>query len=385
MKINGAKKSVTIRGIAGKDRKTKNLIKRIGPKHIAFIDHEDVDRVSAEGLVSTGTKAVVNASSFSTGTYPNQGPGILLRAGIHLIEDIGESAFERIVEGEEVLIVDDKVYQGGKLVAVGNVLSEEELEKRLENARKNIDKELIAFAENTVEYIKKERKLLFEDLEIPKIKTNLKDKSCLVVVRGHDYQEDINALRIFIENEKPIIIAVDGAADLLFENRISPDIIIGDMDSVSEESLKKVRDVIVHSYIDGRAPGLSKALAARRAEDVKLFKFQGTSEDAALVLAYELGASLIVLVGSHTNLIDFLDKGRKGMASTFLTRLRVGDRLIDAKGVSKIYKSHAKPHHLFIFLLVILALFILTISLSSPAKNLISMLIFKLQILLASI
>lgn len=385
MKVKGEQKSVTIRGIASKDRKTKNLIKRIGPKHIAFIHHEDVDRVSAEGLVSTGTKAVVNAALFSTGTYPNRGPSILLRAGIHLIEDIGESAFERIIEGEEVLIVDDKVYQGGKLIGVGNVLTEEELEKRLENARKNLDKELVAFAENTVEYIKKERKLLFEDLEIPKIRTNIKDRSCLVVVRGHDYQEDINALRIFIENEKPIIIAVDGAADLLFENRITPDVIIGDMDSVSEESLKKVRDVIVHSYVDGRAPGLSKALAVRRPEDVKLFKFQGTSEDAALILAYELGASIIVLVGSHNNLIDFLDKGRKGMASTFLTRLRVGDRLIDAKGVSKIYKSRAKPHHLFIFAIVILVLFILTISLSPPAKNLISMLIFKLQILLASI
>lgn len=374
-----------IQGIAIKDRRTKNLVKRLKPGQIAVIHHEDVDRVSAEALVDAGARAVINAESFCTGTYPNQGPGILLHAGIYLLEDIGEQGFERIKEGKELIIEGERVYQNGRLVAVGHVLSSEELEERLKKARENIDKELLAFAENTIEYIKKERKYLFEDLELPKLKTTLAGKNCLVVVRGHDYQEDIKALSLFIKNEKPVIIAVDGAADLLIENGINPDIIVGDMDSVSENSLKRARDVVVHAYLNGKAPGLSRAARVRGGDNVSVFKFQGTSEDAALILAYEAGASLIVLVGSHTNLIDFLDKGRKGMASTFLTRLKVGDRLIDAKGVSKIYRSHAETGLLFAFILIILIVFALTATISPVARNFFSFLAIKLQLLLTSL
>lgn len=374
-----------IQGIAIKDRRTKNLVKRLKPGQIAVIHHEDVDRVSAEALVDAGARAVINAESFCTGTYPNQGPGILLHAGIYLLEDIGEQGFERIKEGKELIIEGERVYQNGRLVAVGHVLSSEELEERLKKARENIDKELLAFAENTIEYIKKERKYLFEDLELPKLKTTLAGKNCLVVVRGHDYQEDIKALSLFIKNEKPVIIAVDGAADLLIENGINPDIIVGDMDSVSENSLKRARDVVVHAYLNGKAPGLSRAARVSGGDNVSVFKFQGTSEDAALILAYEAGASLIVLVGSHTNLIDFLDKGRKGMASTFLTRLKVGDRLIDAKGVSKIYRSHAETGLLFAFILIILIVFALTATISPVARNFFSFLAIKLQLLLTSL
>lgn len=379
------KTGIKITGIAAKDLKTKNLVKRLKPDNIAFIYHEDLDRVSAESLLKSGVKAVVNAASFCTGTYPNQGPEILLKSGVYLIEEIGEHGFQRIVEGSKIEIIDDKIYQDGRLVAVGQVLTSEELQKRLKEARENLDRELLAFAENTISYIKKERKLLFEDLNFPELKTNLSGKSCLVVVRGHDYEKDIKALKYFIENEKPVIIAVDGAADLLISQNIRPDIILGDMDSVSPESLKVAKDVVVHAYMNGKAPGLSKALSVLKENEVKIFQFQGTSEDAALVLAYELGASLIVLVGSHTNLIDFLDKGRKGMASTFLTRLKVGDRLIDAKGVSRIYRPHGNPKYLLIFLAVLVIFFAVVLSFSSVARNLFSFLIFKLQVLITNI
>jgi uncharacterized membrane-anchored protein len=252
-------------------------------------------------------------------------------------------------------------------------------------ARNNLEAELLKFTENTMEYIKRERKYLFEDLEIPSLKTDLHDRNCLVVVRGHDFEEDIEALRSFIKNEKPVVIAVDGAADVLLKKGVKPDIIIGDMDSVSPESLKTARDVVVHAYIDGKAPGLAKALEAVGERNVRVFKFQGTSEDAALILAYELGASMIVLVGSHTNLIDFLDKGRRGMASTFLTRLRVGDRLIDAKGVNRIYRTHASPIFIFAFFIVLILFFAFSISFSPPFKNFLSFLILKIQSWLSSL
>lgn len=378
-------KRLIIKGVAAKDKKTKQLVKRLNKDHIAVIDHEDLDKVSAYSLVKTGVKAVVNASLFSTGTYPNQGPKILLDAGIYLIEDIGKDAFEKIEEGKEIIIEEDKIYQDEKLIAIGSVLDSDELEKRMEGARRNLEDELVKFTENTMEYIKRERKYLFEDLEIPNLTTEINGRNCLVVVRGHDFEHDIEALLSFIRNEKPVIIAVDGAADVLLEKGIKPDIIVGDMDSVSPESLKAARDVVVHAYLDGRAPGLAKALEAVGNKNVTVFKFQGTSEDAALILAYELGASLIVLVGSHINLIDFLDKGRKGMASTFLTRLRVGDRLIDAKGVNRIYRTHASPVFILTFFIVLILFFSFSITFSPPFKNFLSFILLKIQSWLTSL
>ncbi len=296
-------------------------------------------------------------------------------------EFIGDAGYESIRDGDEIEVRDGYIYQNGRLVASGKVLGIDELKERIKEAYDNLDKELYEFAENTIDYIKKERKLLFEDIEIPKLKTDMKDRNVLVVVRGHDFEEDIRALLHFIRNEKPVVIAVDGAADHLLEYRIVPDIILGDMDSVRPETLRMSRDVVVHAYLDGRAPGLTKVLDIRGEKDVHVFKFQGTSEDAALVLAYEAGASMIVLVGSHTNIIDFLDKGRKGMASTFLTRLRVGHRLIDAKGVNRIYHSHANPFYLASFAAVLILLFIVSVMLSSPVRNLITVIALKLQII----
>lgn len=374
-----------IAGIARKDRKTKNLVKRLEPSDIAFIYHEDLDKVSAESLLKTGVKCVVNAYFFCTEKYPNQGPGILLSAGVVLIEEMGEEAVDQIKEGEMVEIEDGKVYQDGKLIGAGYLLTAEELKQRITRAREKIDQEILEFARNTANFVAKERKLLFSDLSIPQLKTRIEGKNCLVVVRGHDYEEDIKALRHFIRNEKPVIIAVDGAADSLIDNGVVPDILIGDMDSVSYEAMLKARDVVVHSYLDGRAPGLARARKVLNENQVKVFRFQGTSEDAALVLAYEKGASLIVLVGSHTNLIDFLDKGRKGMASTFLTRLKVGDRLIDAKGVSRIYRSHAQAIHLIIFTIVIAGALAASVMLSPQLRNLVTLVSFKLQLALHSL
>lgn len=371
-----------ISGTAKKDRKTKNLVKRLEPSDIAFIYHEDLDRVSAESLLKTGVKCVVNAYSFCTEKYPNQGPEILLSAGVTLIEEVGEEAVDLVEEGQPVEINDGKIYQNGQLIGAGYILEMEELKQRLNRAREKIDKEILDFARNTAAFVEKERKILFSDLSLPPLKTKIEGKNCLVVVRGHDYEEDIKALRHFIQNERPVIIAVDGAADLLLDNGFVPDILIGDMDSVSYEAMLKARDVVVHSYMDGRAPGLARVRNVLSDDRVKVFRFQGTSEDAALILAYEKGASLIVLVGSHTNLIDFLDKGRKGMASTFLTRLKVGDRLVDAKGVSKIYRSHARAIHLVIFTLVIAGALIASVMLSPQVRNLITLISFKLQLAL---
>jgi uncharacterized membrane-anchored protein len=342
------------------DRRTKNLTKRLLPGDVAVIHHTDLDRVSAEALVEAGVSAVVNAVPSVSGRYPNLGPGILLAAGIQLIDDAGEDIFTLLDEGDQVIVDGDKLLDAnGHVVAEGTLVTTEVLEHQLTFAREGLADQIEAFAANTMEYLRVEKELLLEGVGVPNVATQIEGRHVLIVVRGYDYRSDLEALRPYISEYKPLLMGVDGGADALLEAGYRPDMIIGDMDSCSDAALKCGAELVVHAYRDGRAPGIE------RIEDLGLqaipFPALGTSEDAAMLLADSKGARLIVAVGTHASLVEFLDKGRAGMASTFLTRLRVGPKLVDAKGVSRIYRSQVTGWHLV--LLVLSAVIALTTAL----------------------
>lgn len=337
LRRNNADDLPGVKAIARLDRRTKNLTKRIKPGEIAVIDHVDLDRVGAEALVNCEVAGVVNASTSISGRYPNVGPHILVAAGIPVIDDVGTEIFSRIREGEVVRLDGEAVYVGDRWVAAGARQTVESVEEAMREARAGLSVQLEAFAANTMEYLKRERELLIDGAGVPDIKTRLEGKHVLLVVRGYNYREDLATLRPYIREYRPLLIGVDGGADALLEAGYMPDLIVGDMDSVSDEALTCGAELVVHAYRDGRAPGL------KRVHDLGLepvvFPAAGTSEDVAMLLADDTGASLIVAVGTHFTLVEFLDKGRAGMASTFLTRLRVGSKLVDAKGVSRLYRS----------------------------------------------
>ncbi len=325
-------------GVARLDRRTKDLTKRLKPGEIAVIDHVDIDRVSADHLVTCRVAAVVNAAPSTSGRYPNLGPEILLAAGIPLLDGVGDTVFGELKDGDVVRLDGDTLYDDReRVLAVGAAQDAESIGAAMAEARAGLATQLEAFAANTMEYLLKERDLLLDGVGVPEIRTRLEGRHALIVVRGYDYREDLRALRPYIREYRPILIGVDGGADALVENGYSPDIIVGDMDSVSDEVLRCGAEVIVHAYADGHAPGL------QRVQDLGVptvvFPAAGTSEDVAMLLADEAGAQLIVAVGTHATLVEFLDKGRQGMASTFLTRLRVGGKLVDAKGVSRLYRQ----------------------------------------------
>ena len=337
------------------------MLGRVQPGEIAVIDHEDIDRVSAEGLVQRRVRAVVNASRSSTGRYPNLGPLLLCSAGVTVVDDAGPQVMA-IPEGTRVVIEDGVVFTqngaGQTQVGRGRVLELEAVEETLDSSKKSIATEIERFAENTIGYIKDERDVLLEAARLPEVKTDFHGRHVLVVVRGYDYKEDLAALRAYIREVKPIFIGVDGGADALIDSGIKPDLIIGDMDSVTTEALLSGAELIVHAYAGGEAPGLERLDALGLESTV--FEATGTSEDIAMLLAYEHGAELIVAVGTHANLVEFLDKGRKGMASTFLVRLRVGPVLVDAKGVSRLYRGRVRSRDLF--LLVGAALLVMAVT-----------------------
>ncbi|WP_067485900.1 putative cytokinetic ring protein SteA [Actinomadura hibisca] len=338
-----------VAAVARLDRRTKDLTKRLQPGEVAVIDHVDLDRVSAEALVSCEVGAVVNVAPSISGRYPNLGPQILIEAGIPLVDDVGPEIFAKLSEGDQVRVEDATVYRGEEVVAKGTEQTPETVQTALTEAKAGLAHQLEAFVANTMEYVKRERDLLIDGVGVPDVETKIAGRHALIVVRGYHYREDIATLRPYIREYRPVLIGVDGGADALLEAGYKPDMIVGDMDSVSDAALTSGAEIVVHAYRDGRAPGLARVEELGRTAVV--FPATATSEDIAMLLADDKGATLIVAVGTHANMVEFLDKGRAGMASTFLTRLRVGSKLVDAKGVSRLYRSRISSWSLLFLVL----------------------------------
>ena len=368
-RIEEAASVAQVRGVARVDRRTKNLVARLQAGDIAIIDHADLDRIAAEGLIQRQVAAVVNASSSSTGRYPNLGPLLLCSAGIPVLDAAGPGVMT-VPDGSRVVLEKDVLLRvggnGASKIARGTRLHLAAAEETLDEAKRGISSELERFAENTIQYIRDERDVLLEATRLPKTRTSFNGRHVLIVVRGHGHREDLSALRFYIREVDPILIGVDGGADALLEFGLEPDMIIGDMDSVSTKGLVSGAELVVHAYAGGEAPGLDRVHALGLPS--VLFEATGTSEDIAMLMAFEEGAELIVAVGTHANLVEFLDKGRKGMASTFLTRLRVGPILVDAKGVSRLYRSTVKRRDLLLLLGAALLALAIAVWLSEPMR-----------------
>ncbi|HSK15424.1 MAG TPA: putative cytokinetic ring protein SteA [Gaiellaceae bacterium] len=323
-------------GTAKLDRRTKRLVKRIGAGDIAIIDHPNLDRISAEELLESGVRVVVNVSPSSTGEYPNAGPLTLVRGGVCLIDAPGAELFDDVREGEHLVVRGSSLYRNGTRLAAGLARDERELAQDLDEQRSRVSLALEAFAENTLRHLREETALLSEDVQMPQLRTRFRDRHALVVARSPDTKRDLSIVGPYIADFRPVLVAVDGGADALLAAGYKPDVIVGDMDSVSDRALQSGAELVVHAYADGRAPGRDRL--DRIGLPSTVMPTPGISEDAAMLLAYEKGAELIVAVGTRFNLIEFLERNRAGMASTFLTRLKVGEKLVDARGVSRLFR-----------------------------------------------
>ncbi|MDR2453120.1 MAG: thiamine pyrophosphokinase [Bifidobacteriaceae bacterium] len=324
-------------GAARVDRRTKRLAQRLRPGDLAVIDHPDLDRLAAESLVAAGPAAVLNAGRSASDRFPNLGPEIVVGAGVPLVDSLGEAVMS-LREGRRASVdaATGEVRQDGRVVARGEVQTPESVARALSAARAGLSEQISAFAANTMKYLEQESDQFLDRQDLPAIRTEMAGRTALIVVRGYHYREDLGVLRGFVRERRPVIIAVDGGADAVLEAGLRPTLIVGDMDSVTDAALRSGAELVVHAYRDGRAPGAARL--DQLGLQYTVLPMAGTSEDAAMLVADGKGAELIVAVGTHMTLQEFLDKGREGMASTFLTRLRVGGKLVDAKGVSRLYR-----------------------------------------------
>lgn len=369
-----------IKGIARSGKRTKELVKKLQAHEIAIIDHEDIDELAAQSLVKAKVKAVINASPSITGKYPHRGPSVLIESGIPVLEQVGADVFAKINDGMEIQIKGQEIFSDHQLLGQGKVLNMKIIAEKVRQAEKNYHIQLGKFINNTLEYAAKEIKLVDQKLDIPDLGLDFHGRHTLIVVRGKDYLDDLNVIRPYINEIKPILIGVDGGADALRSFGYCPHLIIGDMDSISDRTLKCGAKLIVHAYPNGRAPGMERISSLGL--DASLLPAPGTSEDAAMLLSYQLGTELIVAVGTHSNVIDFLEKGRQGMASTFLVRLKIGSILVDAKGVSKLYRQKLKFRYIAQLVMAALIPFIIVGLVSPSASQFLRLLYLKVRIFL---
>lgn len=355
-------------GPARVDRRTKLLLRRVRYGDVAVIDHEDLDRIAAEGLVAAGVAAVVNVSRSATGRYPNVGPLLVVGAGIPLLDGFGPDVLDQVHEGDQVEVSEDGIRVDGGPLLRGVRQSSATIEAAIEAARRAMGDELERFAENTLSYLQREAHLLVDDPKLPDVPIDFRGRHVLVVVRGADYREDLELLRRtgYLNEMQPLLIGVDGGADALLEIGVKPDVIMGDMDSVSPRALRCGAALVVHAFADGEAPG--SAVLDDLGLSHAVFSSAGTSEDIAMLFAFEKGAELIVLVGSHSSMVDFLDKGRGGMASTFLVRMKVGQILVDARGVSRLYQHRVRKRDLVLLVVAALITIMIVVLVSEPVR-----------------
>jgi uncharacterized membrane-anchored protein len=367
-------------GPARLDRRTKRLTRRLSADDIAIIDHTDLDRVSAEELLESGVRVVVNVSDSQSGRFPNPGPLLLVRGGVCLIDAPGAGLFDSVDDGELLTVRGANLYRNGTRVAAGRIQSADELAARLAEQRGRVTEALEAFADNTMRYLRDEGRLLSEGIDFPTLTTRFRDRHSLVVVRGPGHKRDLRIVRPYVRDFRPVLIGVDGGADALLEAGYKPDVIVGDMDSVGEKALASGAELLVHAYPNGPAPGAARLDELGLAYEV--VPAPGMSEDVALLLAFEKGAELIVAVGTHLNLIEFLERDRHGMSSTFLTRLKVGEILVDAKGVSRLVSRQVGVLPFLAFALAALAALVVAVVVSPALRDVFELVAIRLRELL---
>ena len=367
-------------GPARLDRRTKRLTQRLSRDDIAIIDHADLDRVSAEELLESGVRVVVNVAPSQTGRFPNPGPLLLVRGGVRLIDVPETDLFDNVDEGELLTVRGAGLYRNGTRLAAGRILGADELATHLAEQRGRVTEALEAFADNTMRYLREEGRLLSEGIDFPALGTRFRERHALVVVRGPGHKRDLRIVRPYVRDFRPVLIGVDGGADALLESGYKPDVIVGDMDSVGEKALKSGAELLVHAYPQGPAPGAARLDGLGLPYEV--VPAPGMSEDVALLLAYEKGAELIVAVGTHLNLIEFLERDRSGMSSTFLTRLKVGEILVDAKGVSQLVSRRVGLGPFLVFGLAALAALVVAVVVSPALREVFELVAIRLRDLL---
>ncbi|MFC4785211.1 putative cytokinetic ring protein SteA [Nocardioides sp. MAHUQ-72] len=341
-------------GTARVERRTRSLLPRLRAGDIAVLDQLDMDRATAQALVDTGVVAVVNASPMISGRYANLGPELLADAGVLLVDGIGLEGLGAVKDGSRVRLHEGTVLVEDEPVASGREVDGDAVRAEMAQARTGLATQLETFTHNTTEFLRREEDLLLHGRGLPRVSTSIEGRPVVVVVAGPDHAAQLRAVRAYVREQQPVLIGVERGAEILREAGHRPDIVVLDArtdeaDRPSARTLRGARDVVVR--VDrGGDRSATEQLERLGVRPLRL-ETGATAEDAALVLADSAAPSVIVGVGLHATLDEFLDRQRPGLASTYLTRLKLGPRLVDADAVPRLYSGRVRPRHLYLVML----------------------------------
>ena len=340
-------------GTARVDRNIDRLLRRVCPGDIVVLDVLDLDRITAEALVEADIAAVVNASPSVSGRYPNMGPEVLVNNGVTLIDETGPDIFKKIKDGSKIRLYEGGVYAGERRLVRGTERTDHDIADLMREAKSGLAAHLEAFAGNTIEFIKSESPLLIDGIGIPDIDLDLRRRHVVIVADEDSATDDLRSLKPFIKEYQPVLIGVGSGADVLRKAGYRPQLIVGDPEQISTEALKCGAHVVLPADADGHAPGLE------RIQDLGVgamtFPAAGSPADLALLLADHHGAALLVTAGHRANIETFFDRTRQDSnPSTFLTRLRVGEKVVDAKAVATLYHNRISGGAIALLILTML-------------------------------
>ncbi|MEZ0050315.1 putative membrane-anchored protein [Mycobacterium sp. MAA66] len=342
-----------VAGTARVDRDIDRLLRRVGPGDIVVLDALDLDRITADALVEAEVAAVVNASASISGRYPNLGPEVLVANGVTLIDETGPDVFKKIKDGAKVRLHNGGVYSGDRRLVLGTERNDQQIHEMMHDAKSGLVAHLEAFAGNTIEFIRSESPLLIDGMGIPDIDVDVNRRHVVVVTDDVDAAEDLKAIKPFIKEYQPVLVGVGTGADTLRKAGYRPALIVGDPEDMSSDVLRSGAQVVLPADADGHAKGLE------RIQDLGIgamtFPAAGSATDLALLLVDHHGASLIVTAGHRANIEEFFDRSRQTSApSTFMTRLKVGEKLVDAKAVSTLYRSRVSGGAIALLVLAVM-------------------------------
>jgi uncharacterized membrane-anchored protein len=343
-------------GPARVGRATAALLRRVGPGDIVVLDEIDLDRRTADALVAAEVAGVVNASPSVSGRYPNLGPEILVAAGITLVDGVGADVLGRVRDGSKLRLHDGLVHLSDEQIASGVQQTQASIADQMIQAKEGMAAQLEAFSANTIEFLKRERTLVLDGLGVPEVPVPMAGREVVVVACGYDQAHDLRVLRRYLRDHRPVLIGVEAGADVLLEAGLRPDLIVGDPRGIETDTLKCGAPVVVPADADGHAPGLA------RVQDLGVgaitFAASANPEDLALLIADAHEATVVITVGFQATLHEFLDRGRSGSnPATFLTRLRLGGKVVDGQAVAALYRGRVPvPAVLALLLSALLAL-----------------------------
>jgi uncharacterized membrane-anchored protein len=347
-------------GTARTDRRTAALLARLRPGDIAVLDQVDLDGPTAESLVEAGVAAVVNRAAMISGRFPNRGPQVLLDARIPMVDQAGgvdgRDLLAAVADGRRIVLREGTVLVGDQVVAQGRERTAEDVEQQLAAAEAGMVTQLQTIAHNSAEFVRRDEALVLHGEGVPRLRTRLRGRAVVVVAQGPDDLAELRRIRRYLREVKPVVITTGEGLAVTQRAGLDPDVVV--LDSRAEELpsaklLRSCRDVVVTEPPGGlRAGGAGSERFDRIGVRAVALRTSATTADAALLMADALGATPVVGVGLRGTLEEFLDGSREGLGSGYVTRLKVGPRLVDASAVPMLYSGQLRARHAYLVLLI---------------------------------